>query len=179
MHKVIIFLTVVIFGACTNADTASTNAEIFDLAKFINNLGNDKNFADCKVEKLLFIDGKERERIEARNYNAIKDLNVVKLSNINRPALIEKYSADTTTVGGITQLHYEALDPDMNVQSLHVQQKGKEVIEIRIEKKMKSIIAESDQVIWFNPKIGYSISNKQKVLSGQNEDSEIQVNFIK
>jgi hypothetical protein len=44
---------------------------------------------------------------------------------------------------------------------------------------IKSIIAESNQVIWFNPKIGYSISNKQQVLSGQNEDSEIQVNFIK
>jgi hypothetical protein len=94
MRKVILFLLVISFGACMNSELANTGAEIFDLAAFINKLEEEKSFSNRKVEKLLFIDGKERERTEVSDYDAIEDLKMIKLSNINRPALIEKYSAD-------------------------------------------------------------------------------------
>ena len=177
-----IYVYIILLGFCSSCkigeEQANLGVSIFDLAQYINQLEEGHQFSQKKVEKILYINGSEKERINTNDYNAIEDLKILRSSNINRPALIEKYTADTTTLAGITQIHYEAKDPDLNVQTLHVQKKGKELIEIRIEKQLKSIIANSKQVIWFSPKIGYSISNTQNILKGESEDSEIQVNFL-
>ncbi len=89
-------------------------------------------------------------------------------ANINKPALIGRYSVDSMRDAfGSLRLDYQALDEDLKTRRVRVNCKSncnyENVLALEVEAGMSSVIADTEQRLSWRPD-SFSISSRQDVL---------------
>ncbi len=165
-------------GASTNA-SEQEDAFFFNLKKFfeaeIYRLGNTKVVG---VKKVQF--NQEKDETNPQVFNYAKELEVFVNSDINKLSWRDKYSGDTSLVAGkIQKIVYKALDEHLKTREVIIQFNEGQVSDIRIENRLKSIIADAQQNLRYQPTRGYEIKGQQNMSAAGDASVGVEVTFVK
>ncbi len=128
--------------------------------------------------KTIYVN-EEREIKEAIEINLKNELKPFFDSDINKPAWAGKYAIDSTfdQTNELIGLHYKSKDEKLKTKDFIVDFEGKEVSRIFIENATSSSIANTSQVLTYQPKIGFSVESKQEVSLMDKNQFKIEVVF--
>lgn len=163
--------------SCANSDSATvknTEKPFFDLKGFF-----EKEIANQQISKVIKT-VKINEKSETKtltNFDLESELKLFIDCDINKPSLFDKYEQEDATK---QKTVYTALDEDLKVQRIEIinsQDEENTVESIVIHKKANTQIYNSDKVLTYRPKKGFSIKNTQKVFASSQKDYEIEVVF--
>lgn len=177
-----LFLTVSLFTAfsalvgCANKGN-NPGAECANVHYCLNGLVDTRlrHYAEnaTSVNKYVYLDGKEEEltlTLDLARWEA--EFSAFREADIDKPALIGKYSVDTLFVAtdSLTRVSYVALDENLRTRYLHLYfEPNKDIpkyIEARLE--TKNLFYQSEQDLEYVPGAYYSIKGKQDIwLLGQ------------
>ncbi len=168
IESVVTVFVVLLMGACvggpTEVDPAAQRA-LFDLSAFV----------DYQAERLARVPIRKRVRIgeidETRRIDTLDwatELAPFAQANINKPAFLDSYTADSTrgTDGELT-IKYAAIDSALKVQRLRVVCSGDcdygKVQAIDIYTHFESVIAATEQRLSWKP-AGYEVYSRQHTM---------------
>lgn len=161
----------------SNGDTSTNSFQppYFDLAGFIKQSTLDTSMT--RVNKTIEIDGQEESKV-LEDYALWKDIRSFDAYDINRPALSDKYTADTIHSSTMTTTTYQPVDTaaDLNVLLLRITKSQDTVSSIQIKTSTKSFLEHIVLDIDWRPEIGYSIHRSSKrIFSSQIHHQNIEV----
>ena len=163
--------------ACTPASQPATPlSPFFDLTGFFEE-ELDRLPGIGTVTKSTTINGvTDTQRTAALDYRT--ELAPFLSADINRPAWLDKYRADSLHQDGVLRrLTYTALDDDLFTRELFVSFDGPAVDSIRIVKGSELMIADTRRELLYVPRSGYSIRGAQRVLLASDNRIAIEVEF--
>jgi hypothetical protein len=133
-----------------------------------------------KAKKVVLVNGKQEEQI-LDDINFQQELSVFSGSDINRPAWSDKYVVDTALneQKQIVYLRIKAIDEKLKTRKIDIDFKDALVSKILIENNAYSSIANSNQVLIYEPSFGYSIESHQKVAMADDQVFKVAVQFLK
>jgi hypothetical protein len=149
----------------------------FDLATYmqeqIDSLANNS----VRVEKTIELNGKLETR-EMDDVNFANDLRVFREADINKPAWVEKYAADTQRLSGRHLLiTYTALDSSLQTRSLVIDQDRGQVRKIEIFRRTGTVLSDGRHELWYEPARGYSVRTLLDNRFGEDVDAFINVRW--
>ena len=165
-------------------NSTSQNAEeerqifFFDLQTYFDEEIERLSELQPKVEKILSID-QEEEILSVDTLNYANELEVFRQSDINKVSWQDKYQAYTTrNVDGEAQrIVYTALDEKLGTRSIDISFKEGKPQQISIQKAVQSPVLQSSQDLIYQPKIGFSIAQKQKVKLMAEKELKVKVRY--
>ncbi len=176
----VLMLFFVFFSCSTKSSDKSikTGKKIyFDLQSFFDQ--EIERLAGVQVKKTTSVGAESEERIlDETDFE--RDLKIFSQNDINRPAWSDSYQIDSAFDGrgSLQQLSYTALDPDMKTQSILVDFNGEAVSKIFIENSSSTTVAQTKQILTYEPTKGYSIESHQKVAFTDDNIFLIEVSFL-
>ncbi|MFK7946266.1 MAG: hypothetical protein AB8G11_01660 [Saprospiraceae bacterium] len=168
------FVTLILVS-CANQESITVEGSMekpfFDVKGFF-----ESEIAESKlkaIEKTVRINGEsETQTLTAFDLN--KELSMFINSDINKPSLFDKYNTFETEYSTT----YKTTDEDLAVQRIKLfKDENGNFIKILINRKADTQIYTSDKALTYEPNIGFSIKNAQKVLLSDEKDYEIMVKF--
>ena len=120
------------------------------------------------------------EAAERDTLNVRQELNIFSGSNINRPALYDRYSVDSVYAGAsLQQLVYQALDDEVSVKRMTVSYDDNgEVSRIDLERITDNYIYEAQQSLSYIPGYGYRIETYQDAILSAPLRFSVDVSFL-
>ncbi len=178
-------LTLCMFGACANDMPSSQGmGEVgtkrhFDLKGYfegeVQRLGR-----KGRAKKMVVAKG----TVETRSQDSVdfqRELGMFSASDINRPAWSDKYVVDSLfdKQKQLVHLKITSLDKSLKTQSLEIDFRQGVVSKVQIRNNTINAIASSNQILTYEPALGYTIESNQKVSFSDSQDFKIQVLFLK
>lgn len=142
----------------------------FDLAGFFDQEAIRLTKARVKAEKELSFNAK-KGHLPSAKLDFEKELAVFANSDINKLSWRDKYQADTLYDEEhlLQKIQYKALDKQLKTRQVIIQYTQGKVVKIEIQNRLKSIIAQSEEKLSYEPAKGYSINGlQQMILAGKN-----------
>ncbi len=179
-------LTVVLWGAtglllpigCQSIESAEQDktSRFFDLEGYFEQEKTRLRALGPNGLKTVHLNGEE-ETLELDSLPLENDLAIFLNSDINRRAWIDKYDGDTTYTakGELQAIRYQSNDPKLKVQSIDIDFAAEEVISIRIERNMESLIAQTKQAISYNAGKDYQVQSTQSSILGDTTLTKVEV----
>jgi hypothetical protein len=183
-NKILIFGLALIslsFFSCRENEPpiSSENKIYFDLTKIIKDDIRHNTINNCAEEKTVYIQyHKETKKIDTIDWQ--KELQPLLECDINRPAWKGKFYIDTipNDLMHDTTLQYRALSNKVSIRSLSIIYANQQIKKIIIEKKIKSVLFSTSQLINYIPKFGFIIRGEQKALFMTNFDLNVDVKYL-
>ena len=171
----IIGLMALMFGSCANQESVTveknTEKPFFDVKGFFESEIAESKLT--KIEKTVRINGESETQI-LTEFDLNKELSMFLNSDINKPSLFDKYNTFETEFSTT----YKTTDKELNVQRIKIfKDKNGDFLKILINRKADTQIYTSDKALTYEPNVGYTIKNAQKVLLSDKKDYEIEVKF--
>lgn len=180
-YTVLLFL-ITITLSCNNSKQSVVVGQklYFDLEKYITNdiAFNQKH--NIKENKKIEINGKLDEQINA-NVDWQKEMSLIEECDINKANWIGKYLIDSIWKADsiLLSIQYIAKDTKIPVKKMTVFYDAVANPEkIIIQKKIKSILFDTEQQIEYVPTKSFSINAQQKAFFMNDFNSKVSVNFI-
>ena len=168
-----VFLALYTCAACsTGVDEQDMASGFFDLTQFIADYTQDSQLVT--VTKTVEI-SESTETKTITNYPYFQDARSFENYDINRSALFDKYSVDTSRLSDEEVITHRALDPSLKVQLLQVKRHDDKVTEISIRSKVKSLLADIAVDIVFVPGQGYSLERRSNKIFQDSTVTQIEV----
>lgn len=172
-------LLVMACGGVDNADATSKNLTkpFFDLKGYFDEqIGALSNTKPSLVKKVTIGDQVEEKIIEQTDFS--QELQVFQRSDINRPTWLDKYQVDSTfREKQLTAVQYTALDTTLNTRLLKVYFEQGKVDSIRIRNQTHSLVADTQQDLFYCPGRNYHILSTQKTIGGKPHYVAIEVDI--
>ncbi len=132
-----------------------------------------------KYLKTVSAGGNKEERT-VDNIDLKRELSLFSVADINRPAWSDKYAVDSIfdDQKKLVQIQIKTTDDKLKTRKIVIDFKGTLVSKVLIENKTSSSIATSSQVLTYEPSIGYSIENHQKVAMTNDQLFKVVVQFL-
>lgn len=151
----------------------------FDLKGYFD--GEAKRLAGLpKVKKIATVDGQREERI-IDSLDFEEELKIFSNADINRAAWSDKYAIDSVfnEQQQLTQLNYTSNDKDLRTQKISIDFNENGVSKIFIENSSSSAVADTKQLLTYQPEAGYTIESHQKVSMTDDNTFLVEVQFLK
>ncbi|MEZ4958659.1 MAG: hypothetical protein R2830_02455 [Saprospiraceae bacterium] len=172
----------ILFPAC-----ADSNQEVlqpgqkkyFDLKGFFNE-ETKRLETFSTVKKIATVDGVREEHVlDSLNFG--QELKIFSNADINRPAWSDKYAIDSVfnEQKQLTRLNYTTEDKDLRTRQITVDFEDGQVLKIFIENSTSSAIADTKQLLTYQPASGYTIESKQAVALSKDNAFLVEVQFLK
>jgi len=141
---------------------AKTAAPVFfDLKGYMSGQVEALKVSKPRVKKRVSINGKSEEQL-SDHINFEEELAIFINSDINKPAWSDKYSKDSSFVGGQLQnIRYLAKEEKLKTQMLQVSFSGGAVSKIELKNRASAAIVTAEEVMTYTPGKGYSIIYKE------------------
>lgn len=177
--RYILFLFFLLFQSCqptTSTPTKTVEQPFFDLKSYFEKektrLGGLSNFSKTTV-----VNGQEETK-QLATLNFDNELRIFMEADINRPAWFDKYEIDSIfQAGNLTKINYTTKEKALEVQRVMIDYNQAEVTKIRIEKTAETALADTQFNLVYEPKIGYTIENKQQLTVGEDKAFLVMVEF--
>jgi hypothetical protein len=140
------------------------------LAGFFNKEAARLTKSKIKTEKRLTFNDK-KDQLPNAKLDFEKELAVFINSDINKLSWRDKYQADSLYDDQkvLTKIQYKALEKQLKTQQVSIEFAGSKVSKIRIHNRLKSIIAQSEEELLYEPAVGYAINGTEVMrLAGKN-----------
>lgn len=177
----VIFYTILLLScvSCTQQTSNKSNSSTsyFDLASLIKKDIADNTKNRCGEIKTVYVNTTgETKQLDSINWQ--KELQPLLECDINKPAWRDKFQVDTfkNNFPDMT-IQYHSLSDKINVRTLTVQLKDKEIQRITISKKTRSFIFSSEQMIAYIPGKGFSVRGVQRAFMMKNFDLNVDVKY--
>ena len=177
MKRSLFYCFVILLLSCTNQNSSTgVVIELFDTAKYIDQLYPADTY-EAHVVKTVAYDG-DRQRLEDRQYDLSKDLEIIKEVNINNPNWTDRYSLDTLQkTDQDYQLLYTAIDEKLKIRSMTTTHVAGEIVGFEAVQERNALIANATKRIRFDKGQGYSIMTSSENLISDRRDIHIEVAF--
>ncbi|MFK8164575.1 MAG: hypothetical protein AB8H12_19170 [Lewinella sp.] len=166
-------------AACAPESTSGTidTAPFFDLSGYITSEAERLQAIGMKVEKTITLNGTtETKQLDDINFG--NDLRLFREADINRPAWIEKYATDQQTLSGSHLITiYTALDSNLIVRRLMIEEDVGATTKIEIDRKTGTVLSDGQHLLIYEPAKGYSVTTKQENRFGDDVDAFIEVRW--
>lgn len=166
LRLVIAGAVVTVTNACSNetaeAGTIADHPVFFDLANFVKTESDE--LKGIEIKKTVEVNGTS-QTLTIANVDWNEELAPFAQSNLNRPALWDKYQVDSTERGERKTITYNALDSTLFTRKLVVEKVNNQPVEIYVHNRFSSLIAKTSQVLEWGPK-HYEIYSEQYVKFG-------------
>lgn len=178
-------LALCVLGACTKDMPSSHGmSEVvtkrhFDLKGYfegeVQRLGS-KGRAKKMVVANGIVETKSQDSVDFQS-----ELAMFSASDINRPAWSDKYVTDSLfdEQKQLVHLKCTSLEKSLKTQSIEVDFRQGTISKVQIRNNTTNAIASSNQILTYEPAVGYSIESTQKVSFSDSQDFRIQVLFLK
>ena len=115
------------------------------------------------LEKQIRYNGAEEVKTVS-NIDFEEELSLFRRADINKPAWVDLYKADTTLVNGqMSKVRYQTVDPELEVKTLEVEWDAAGAVSaILIERKNSSTLATNEYDLSYWPAKGYEIETNQQ-----------------
>jgi len=153
-------------------DNQANKLPYFDLSGYIKEAIKDSLL--ITVDKSIQSDSS----IEAKtisDYALWRDLEGFSSYDINRPALFDKYTVDTTILGTRKEITCTANDHALQVQSQKVVYENSEISAIEIKTTSNSFLGNIELEILWKPRSGYILHRKSDRIFGEESTQTITV----
>lgn len=150
----------------------------FDLAGFFNQEAIRLTKSKVKGEKELSFNAK-KGHLPSAKLDFEKELAVFVNSDINKLSWRDKYQADTLYDNEhlLQKIQYKALDEQLKTRTVIIEYAQGKVVKIEIRNRLKSIIAQSEEKLTYEPVKGYSINGLQQMILAGKNTMEVDVRF--
>jgi hypothetical protein len=150
----------------------------FDLAGFFDQEAIRLTKGNVKAEKELSFNDK-KGHLPSAKLDFVKELAVFVNSDINKLSWRDKYQADTLYGEGhlLQKIQYKALDEQLKTRQVMIEYTQGKVVKIEIQNRLKSIIAQSEEKLSYEPTKGYSINGLQQMILAGKNTMEVEVRF--
>lgn len=149
----------------------------FDLAGYMQQQIDSLAKQPMVVDKTIELNGKVESR-QMSDVNFANDLRVFREANINKPAWVEKYRADTQRLSGSHLIiTYTALDSSLQTQSLSVEKDRGQVRRVDIKRRTGTVLSDGRHELWYEPATGYTVRTRQDNRFGDDVDASIDVRW--
>lgn len=184
LHSISFFCLFWLVASCTqssiNLEEEAFETTYFDLNDYAEKEVARLNKAAYQFRKIVTING-EVETLDLDALDLVTELNFLSKNNINRPALVDRYTVDSimNTQGNLQRIVHEATDEDLALQYLEIEfDDAQEVslIELRSGSTSRLLAAQSEAI--YTPTKGYLLSNKQQITLFGEQDMTIEVKFL-
>lgn len=144
----------------------ATSGEYFDLSALVREDINYNKAHECAEEKTVYLNGRhETRKLDTVNWD--EELDILLNCDINLPAWSGKFKVDSTATTianpGCMQYFYRSTDKKIPINSLTVNKDSlHRIINVIIQKQVKSILFSHRQSIEYIPRVGYSLRSEQK-----------------
>ncbi len=133
-----------------------------------------------KVKKTATVDGQQEERtIDSLNFE--EELKIFSNADINRAAWSDKYEIDSVfnQQQQLVQLNYTSKDEDLRTKKISIDFEANAVSKVFIENSTSSAVADTKQLLTYEPEVGYTIESHQKVSFTDDNTFLVEVRFLK
>ncbi len=151
----------------------------FDAESFFEEESKRLETENTRLKKIVRLDGKNESKIQ-ENIDWEAELAPFRKSDINRPAWTDKYQGDTLYYekGNPEQYIYQASDDHLLVQQMEVHwSPDGQVDQIRIRKRISSLIEHVQQELDYRPAEGYTFVEKSQSRWKADRDLSIEAFF--
>ncbi|MEO0625703.1 MAG: hypothetical protein AAFY36_07855 [Bacteroidota bacterium] len=172
-----------LFSTCAGGDPISEGEDsgpFFNMTSYFQQQIDSLNALGISIDKTILLNGRT-ERHQLDDIDFAQELKLFQQSDINRPAWVDKYTAESYVLPNSNhQLTvYTATDSTLNVQSLStVKEPSGEVKSIAVRRRTGSVLSKGTQNLVYEPQIGYQIKSSQSAKVGGEIDTEIKVSFV-
>lgn len=181
MIRFTLFFCLFLFACRTEVATPTTSdgKVLFDLPSFFQ---KEIDLLQPKVtvlEKTATINGiTEVQRVE--NFELEKELSIFSNADINKATWVDQYQVDSTwqETKQLKSVQYTALNENLKTKQLTVSYDKGVVSVIEIQKGIDNMAIESNQILKYFPKKGYSIKNEQSMVLSNPQKVEVEVKYI-
>lgn len=177
MGKVYFSIFILLFCACSSKNVSTGQIiDLFDTAAFL-----DAEFAQTALTKnvkktIRYND--DLQELDLTGYDMTKDVDILKLANINNPNWEDKYALDSTVVNeNMVDLIYTAVDPKLQIKTLVVRKSGAKIIQFESIEQSNALISQSEKRIVYQSGLGYSISTKSQNLFSPQRSVTVEIQF--
>lgn len=153
----------VLLSACTAEPNQSQKTPLtifFDLKEFVKKQNSELGL--IPMTKTVTINDSIKT-LAQDSVNWKQEFSALENSNINLPALWDKYQVDTINQGNTSFIHYHAIDNKVKTQSLLVKYRKGEIYQIEVKNNKKSPIAKTKEKITWTPN-SYLVENIQEAV---------------
>ena len=176
-----VWLLLLLFSCCKEPNYA-TNPDLkpfFDVKGYFDGEVL-RLHSKSKALKLVIADGHREEKL-VDSIDFKRELDVFVGSDINRPAWSDKYVVDSTfnVQNELARLDIKSIDDKLKTRRIVVEFKDAFLDKILIENTTNSSIASSNQVLTYQPLIGFAIESFQKGAMSDEQFFKIEVRFLK
>lgn len=160
-----------------SAKAAIGTKKFFDLKSYFE--GEVQRLHSKGGAKKLVMTGSKQEEQVLDSIDFKRELGIFSDSDINRPAWSDNYVADTifNARKQVVRLLIKATDKDLKTRKVEIDFIDNLVSKILIENSTVSSIANSSQVLIYEPSQGYSIESHQKVAMADDQIFKVVVRF--
>lgn len=157
-----IFILIFICTACSSneqSDAVQVN-HFFDLKGYFQKQMK-SNERYTAIKKTVSVDRKTQTKT-LDHIDWKKELNAFASADINKTAWQDKYRIDTMATINAVNVVYTALDDDLKTRIINIQLDQDTVKYISIEQLGNNMIYNSEKILTYTPKVGYTLENRQK-----------------
>lgn len=154
----------------------SNSAFFFDLAEFFKQ--EEQRLKGRLAQKTLVFNQKKEQRPK-QILDYATELAVFSNSDINKPSWRDKYRCDTLVQqDSLLRVRFRALDPQLKTRSIEIEWRAGQVWRIDIHNRLKSIIAQAEERLQYQPAEGYTIRGTQAMRWAKKSSLEVTVVFL-
>jgi hypothetical protein len=177
-----ILTMVLILSSCNQAEEAQVAIDqkdtFFSLDKFFEAEEKRLQSASIALDKEIRINEKQEQQL-ITEVDYASEFSMFRKADINRPAWLSKYSADSTLQGGALQIRYTSLDPELKTQELLVMMNKEGGVEkIDIMSQTETALAGNKSWMTYEPASGYLIKTQQENRTAETLNIEIKGTFV-
>jgi hypothetical protein len=167
-----------LFLACNAEELAEENQQepFFDLAGYIDRQVDSLNEVRPTVTKTIVLNG-QREEQQRQDVDFAADLRVLRDSDINRPAWLDKYTVEQSTTGGRRSEVYSALDSSLQTRELRIMYRDGKPEEITVFRRTGTVLSDGDHYLSYRPDRGYTLRSEQVNRFGDDLNADIRVSW--
>ncbi|MEM6395986.1 MAG: hypothetical protein AAF741_06535 [Bacteroidota bacterium] len=181
MNKLAIpILAVFFFSTCAGSDPAGNRdfqGPFFDLEGYMQGQIDSLQALNPEVRKTIELNS-EIETHQLDNLNFKQELKLFQQADINKPAWIDKYEIEERRENDAVRTYYNATDTTLAVQQMMVDQIGKKVAMVFIDRQTGSFLSQGSQTLVYRPTEGYEIATSQSSKVGGEIEGLVVVKFL-
>lgn len=175
MRLITCIIFVLLFSCQEYAQPTSDKDYFFPVKKYLLKEIADKSDKLTVIKTVNFNGNSESKTIE--NYSFTSDLKAFIDADINKASLTDKYEGDTTIQQNKKIYEYTSLNEKLKVKNVKVTLDNNKVSEIKIISEGNSVLRSFEEVLVYQPEIGFDILFDQKLIKSDPSKANINVKF--
>lgn len=173
-------LAVFLFSTCAGGDPAGNGnfeGPFFDLEAYMQGQIDSLQALNPEVRNTIELND-EVETHQLTDLNFEQELKLFQQADINKPAWVDKYEIEERRENDAVRTYYNATDTTLAVQQMMVDQIGKKVAIVFIDRQTGSFLSQGSQTLVYRPTEGYEIATSQSSKVGGEIEGLVVVKFL-